>query len=275
MAATAASDLAAIIEQRVAEMVTTTLIQESVSMGVVKTFSVSNGMDQLRIPLFNSLAVQTITENVAMTESTIAPTEAQLDLDRQRGVAWGISKRASVQQKIDSVSQAVKNGARELAAEIDDFLFGIMVAGTGSTEGLFATYADDALAAIAGQKALMDLASVQKFDRFIIASPGFIQVLLGNNNVINVDKYGSENPIQAGFVTRVYGYTIVESSSSAVPTGGFIAAQMEATAFARQINPMLLREEKALAVKDEYSLSHLYGGVLTDTGSDRITIVTA
>jgi hypothetical protein len=275
MAATNSGDLQGIIEKRVSEVVTTTLIQESVSLGVVKQFSVSNGMDRLDIPLFNSLAVQAITENTAMTESTIAPTVAQLDLDRQRGVAWGISKRASVQQKIDSVSQAVKNGARELAAEIDDYLFGIMVAGAGSTEGLAVDYTGDALAAIAGQKAIMDLGNVQKFDRFIIASPGFVQELLGNNNVINADKYGSEQPIMAGYVSRVYGFTIVESSSASLPAGGFVACQMEATAFARQINPMLLREEKALAVKDEYSLSHLYGGVLTDTGSARITVVTA
>lgn len=275
MAATSSSDLQAVIEKRVSEVVTTTLIQEAVSLGVVKTFSVSNGMDRLDIPLYNSLAVQAITENTPMTEETMTPTSAQLDLDRQRGVAWGISKRASVQQKIDSVSQAVKNGARELAAEIDDYLFGLMVAGAGSTQGLAVDYAGDALAAIAGQKAIQDLANVQRFDRFIIASPGFVQGLLGDSNVINVDKYGSESPIQAGFVSKLYGYTMVESSSSAIPAGGFICMQRESTAFARQINPMLMREEKALAVKDEYSLSHLYGGVLTDSGSSRITVVTA
>ena len=103
----------------------------------------------------------------------------------------------------------------------------------------------------------------------------FCQLLLGNTNIINADKYGAEAPIQAGFVSRIFGYTVVETSSSAVPAGGFIACQMEATAFARQINPFLLREEKALAVKDEYSLSHLYGGVLTETGSNRIVVVGA
>ncbi len=145
-----------------------------------------------------------------------------------------------------------------------------MAAGAGTTEGVAADYAGDYLAAIAGAKAAMDLANVQKFDRFLVASPGFVQGLLANSNVINVDKYGSEAPIQAGFVSRAYGFTIVESSSSSVPAGGFLAMQRESTAFARQINPMLLREEKALAINDEYSLSHLYGGVLTDTGSDRI-----
>jgi hypothetical protein len=275
MAATDSSNLQPIIEKRVSEIVTTTLIQESVAMGVMRQFPVSGGMDRLDIPLFNSLPVQTITENSPMTEDTLTPSVAQLNLDQQKGIAWGISKRASVQQKIDSVAQAVRNGARELAAEVDDYCFGLMVAGAGDTKGLAADYAGDALAAIAGSKKLMDEANVQRFDRYLIASPGFCQELLANNSVINAEKYGSEAPIQAGFVARIFGFTIVESSSSSLPAGGFIACQMEAAAFARQINPMLLREEKALAVKDEYSLSHLYGAVLTETGSNRIVQVTA
>ena len=275
MAVTNSTDLQAVIEKRVSGIVTETLIQEAVSLGVVKQYPVEGGMDRLDIPLFNTMTVASVTEGSALTPETIAVNSAQLDLNRQRAVAWAISKRAEVQQKVNSVTQAIKNGSRELAAEIDDYLFGLMVAGTGSTEGLAVDYAGDTLAAIAGQKKLMDEANVSKFDRFIIASPAFVQALLGESSVINVDKYGSESPIMAGFVSKVFGFTMVESSSSAIPAGGFIACHRDATAFARQINPMLLREENALAIQDEYSLSHLYGGILTDSGSARITVVTA
>ena len=275
MAATGSADLAAVIEKRVSNIVTETLIQEAVSLGVVKQFPAEDGIDRIDIPLFSSMTATAIVEGTAMTPESIAVATAKLDLNRQYGVAWAISKRASVQSKLNTVVEAVKNGSKELAAEIDDFIFGAMVTGTGNTEGLAADYAGDELAAIAGQKALMDLANVPRSDRFIIASPGFVQGLLGNNNVINVDKYGSENPIMAGFVSRIYGFTIVESSSSAVPVGGFIACHRDATAFARQINPLLLKQEQALGVQDDYSLSHLYGSVLTETGSARIVIVTA
>lgn len=272
MANTTSVDLQAVIEKRVADMVTTTLIQNSVSLGVVSMHSVSNGMDQLRIPLYNSLAVQTVSESADLSTEALAPTEAQLDLDRQRGIAWSITKRAQVQAKIDSVTQAVKNGSRELASEVDDFVFGAMALNGGND---ITIVAQSPLELIAEAKKNMDSANVQRFDRFIVAGPGFIQALLGDNNVINVDKYGSANPIQAGFVSRIYGFTIVESSSTAIPASGFIACQKEAFAFARQINPMLLKEEKALGVKDDYSLTHLYGGVLTDAGSDRIIVASA
>lgn len=275
MAATSSTDLQAVIEKRVSDIVTETLIQEAVSLGVVKQYPVASGMDRLDIPLFNSMSVLTVTEGTDLVPETIAVSTAKLDLNRQKAVAWAISKRAEVQSKINAVTEAVKNGSRELAAEIDDFLFAAMVTGTGDTKGLAADFSGDALAALANSKEQMDLANVPKRGRFIIASPAFVSALLSNNNIINVDKYGSENPIQAGFVSRVYGFTIVESSSSAVPAGGYIAQQMDATAFARQMDVMLLREEKALGVRDDYSMSHLYGGVLTDTGSKRIVIVTA
>lgn len=275
MATTGSTDLAAVIEKRVSNMVTETLIQEAVSLGVVKQFPAEDGIDRIDIPLFNTMTVASIAEGTPMTAESIAVSTAKLDLNRQRGVAWAISKRANVQSKLNAVVEAVKNGSKELAAEIDDFLFAAMVTGTGSTQGLAIDFAGDELAAIAAQKALMDLGNVPRSDRFIIASPAFVQGLLGNNNVINADKYGSETPIQAGFVSRIYGFTIVETSSTAVPAGGFIAMHRDSVAFSRQMNPMLLRQEQALGVQDDYSLSHLYGGVLTDSGSARIVIVTA
>tara|TARA_R110000851_G_scaffold114211_1_gene239286 strand:- start:786 stop:1613 length:828 start_codon:yes stop_codon:yes gene_type:complete len=275
MAATGSADLQSVIEKRVSNIVTETLIQDSVALGVVKQYPVASGMDRLDIPLFGSMSVVDVVEGVDLTPETISAGTAKLDLNRQKAVAWAISKRAEVQSKINAVTQAVKNGSRELAAEIDDFIFAAMVAGTGDTKGLAADFSGDALAALADSKAQMDLANVPKNGRFIIASPLFISNLLGNNNVINVDKYGSENPIQSGFVTRVYGFTIVESSSASVPAGGYICEQMESTAFARQMNIMLLRQEQALGVRDDYSMSHLYGSILTDTGSKRIVIVTA
>ena len=88
MAATSSSDLQAVIEKRVSEVVTTTLIQEAVSLGVVKTFSVSNGMDRLDIPLYNSLAVQAITENTPMTEETMAAMRKALRRKVPSGSLW-------------------------------------------------------------------------------------------------------------------------------------------------------------------------------------------
>jgi hypothetical protein len=274
MAVTGSTALAAVIEKRVSNLVTETLIANSVSMGVVKQYPVEAGMDRLDIPLFTTMTVATVAEGTPLTPETMAVGVAQLNLNRQRAVAWAVSKRAKVQSKINASMEAIKNGSREMAMEIDEFLFAAMVTGAGTTKGLTVDYSDDEIAAILDVKRIQDEANVSKFGRFIVASPVFIQNLLANAAVQDASKYGSEAPIQAGYVTRLFGYTIVESNAAAIPAAGFIACVQDATAFARQIAPSLESDYNLLALQDEFVLSHLYGGVLTATGTDRIVAVT-
>ena len=65
MAATGSAELQSVIEKRVSDMVTETLIQEAVSLGVIKQYPVSGGMDRLDIPLFNTMSVLDVVEGTA------------------------------------------------------------------------------------------------------------------------------------------------------------------------------------------------------------------
>ena len=80
MADTSSVDLQAVIEKRVSNIVTETLIQEAVSMGVVRQYPVEGGMDQLEIPLFNTMTVASVTEGSALTPETIAVATAKLPI---------------------------------------------------------------------------------------------------------------------------------------------------------------------------------------------------
>lgn len=273
MAITVSTDVAAVIETRVSMIVTETLIQEAVTMRSVKDYSseVGPGMDQLDIPLFNELAVQTVTEGTDLTPQTINPAEASLVLDRQRAIPFSITDRGSIQAKARLVDEAVKNGARSLAAEIDDYHITIAIANAANNLPTTAS----PLADLANAKQLLDSANVPKFGRFIWASPGFVQALLGDNNVIRANEYGATAPIQQGMFGNIYGFTLLESSSSVLVNDGFVAMQMDAIAFARQIQPKFERERRVLGLKDDYVLSHLYGAVATDASGVRIVDYTA
>lgn len=279
MANSTSTSAASVIEKRVSTIVTETLIQESVMMGAVKDMSamVGPGMDRLDIPSFNELAIQDVSESAAVTAQTINPATAQLSLDRHKSIPFFITDRASVQAKLNMVQEAVKNGARSLAAEIDDYLLGLLDAGasTAAPDHRIALTASEPLTDLAIAKKLLDDANVPKFDRFVVASPGFMQSLLGDSNVINAEKYASSAPIQAGFVTRIYGFNILESSSASVIDDGFIAYQREAIAFARQIQPKFERQREVLQHGDAYSLSHLYGGIVTSGSGSRIVVADA
>lgn len=259
MAITGLADVAEVIEKVVSTMTTETLIQESVGMGAVRDFSsmVGPGMDRLDIPLFNELAVQTVDDaGGAMTPQTIDPEAAQLSLNSHRSVPFSIPKRVGLQSKLNLVQEALKNAPRSLAAEIDDSIFTEAIAGAGTT---VAVAAADALAAILDCKQQLDTDNVRRTDRFLVGSPAFIADLLGTNNIIRANEYGASAPIQAGMVASIYGFMILESSSSSVPTDGFIAMHREGMAFARQREVQFERELKVLEQREDYALTHLYG----------------
>lgn len=273
MAISTSTDVANVIETRVSEIVTETLIQESVMLGAVQDYSseISPGMDQLDIPLFTELAVQTVSEGSDLTPQTINPGAAALVLDRQRAVPFSITDRAAVQAKARLIDVTVRNASKSLAAEIDDFMISIAIANAASN---IATTASP-LADLADAEELLDSANAPKAGRFAVISPGFKQALLGDNNVIRANEFGSREAIQAGMVTEIYGFTVLMSNSSNLVNDGFIAFSSQALAFGRQIMPKFERERRVLGLKDDFALSHLYGGVATDASGNRIVDYTA
>lgn len=268
MAVTTTTEAAELIEQRVSTIVTETLIQSSVALGGVRDFSsmVSGGMNRLDIPLFNNLAIQNVSETAEVTAQTIDPSESQLDLDQHKSVPWAISDKAGLQSKLNMVSEAVKNGAKTLAADIDDYIFGLIDAGasTAAPDHRIALTANP-LEDITNAKKLLDDQNVPRDGRFIFASSGFCKTLLDDNTIVNANHYGSREAQQSGYVTQLFGFTILESSSSAIVDDGFQAIHRDSIAFARQMAVNLQSERKVLAHRWEYSMSHLYGAVMTDS----------
>ena len=275
MANSTSTTVASAIEKRISQLVTSVLIQESVAMPTVmdRSSEVGPGVDRLDINLFTELAVQDVSESAAMTPQTINPSASQLDLDRHKAIPFSISRRAGMQSKIALVPEALRNGARSLAAEIDDRIYSLIDTDTSTAapDHRIALTGGE-LADLANAKKLLDDQNVPKSQRFVAASPGFIQGLLADSNVINVDKYGSGDPILNGFVTRIYGFAMVESSSASIIDDGFHAYHKETMSFARQLTPEIRNEEKALEMRDDWVLSHLYGAVTNDSSGVRSVV---
>jgi hypothetical protein len=273
MAITNTTDTAAIIEKRVSEIVTETLIQEAVALGTVKDFSmqVGPGMDRLDVPLFAELAVQDVSESTDMTPQSISLQTAQLSLDRHKSIPFSISDRASAQAKARLVDNTVRNGSSSLAAEIDNYMFGLVDANAANREALTA----NPLADIAKAKKILDSQNCPKEGRYLVASAGFVEALLTSSGIIDADKYGSSEPKQAGYVSRVYGFIVVESNSASVIDDGFQVFHMDALGFARQISPKFERERRVLGQRDDYALTHLYGGINLDPAGLRMAVFDA
>jgi hypothetical protein len=261
MATTTSTDLAGQIEKRVSERVNTTLQQMAISLGAIddRSGEVGPEMDRLDIALLNELAIQDVLENGAVTPQTINPSEFQLALDRQKSVPFAITDKASEQSKIAMVARVVSNGAISMAAEIDDHVFSLINAGAATRVAKTVNPLED----ISNAKKLLDDANVPKTDRFLVASPAFVKSLLDQNTIVNANQYGSMEARQAGYVDRIFGFTILESSSGSILEDGFQAFHRESVAFARQMNISLKSEYDVYRHEWQYSLSHLYGAVFT------------
>lgn len=261
MAITGNTDVASAIETVVSAQVTQVLIQESVALAMpgVKDFSAEArpGMDQLDINLFTELAVQDVNENgTEMTAQTISPTAAQLLLNRHKSIPFSITSSASLESKINLVAESVRNGARSLAAEVDDATFAEGVANAGTTNTVAGA---DGLAEILAAKQQFDTDNVMRQGRALVASPVWMARLLGSNNIIRANEYGGAEPIRVGSVASVYGFLIFESSSASLPADGFLAMGMEAIAFARHRAMQFEQQRQVLAQRDDYTLTHKYG----------------
>ncbi|MEE8323965.1 MAG: hypothetical protein V3R57_10115 [Candidatus Bathyarchaeia archaeon] len=273
MADTGIADIAATIEAVVSAMTTRTLLQNSVALAMPgiwdRSSEVRPGMDQLDMFVLAELAEQTVSETgVAMTPQTITPSSQSLLLNQHKSIPFSITKRASLQSKIQLVSRTVENGVRTLAAGLDDF---VLAEGVANAKTSDVTAASDGLDAIRRAGKQFDEDNVPKEGRSIAASPGFIyDLLLANNNVIRANEYGSSEPLKKASIVSIYGFDIFESSSSSLADDGFLASGMESIAFARQRAVEFEQQEQVLNQKTDYTITHLYGAQTTAATNPRL-----
>jgi len=266
MAVSGISEVNLTIEEIISVITTRTLIQESVAMSMPgvwdRSGEVGPGMDTLDMIELAELAVQTVDETgAAMTPQTITPAVAKLILDQHKSIPFSLTKRASLQSKIALVQKTVENGARSLAADVDDYVFGEAVANAGSVQ------------TVAGADGLEDVLGAAKPMRSLVASPEWMNnKLLATNTVQRANEYGSDQPLRAGFVGSLFGIQLFESTSSAIPSDGFLALGMEAVAFARQRSMEFERELRVLNQREDYALTHLYGAESTAASNPRIYV---
>jgi len=274
MAISGVSDVASTIEKVVSALTTRTLIQESIALNIPgvwdRSAEVRPGMDRLDMIELAELSVQDVNEaGSAMTPQTINPTASQLELNRHKSIPFALTKRGDLQSKIALVQRTVENGIRSLVAEVDDAIFSEAVAAAANTVTVAGA---DALAEVLACKQQFDSDNVPMTDRAIVVSPAYAARLLGTNNIIRANEFGSADPIQAARLTNLYGFEVYQSSSASLPNDGFVAMGMEALAFARQRQVQFEQQVQVLAQKTDYTVTHLYGVESTAASNPRIYV---
>lgn len=275
MAVTGVSGIPEVIQKVISTQTTKTLQQLAISQSIAgvwdRSGEVGPGMDRLDMISLAELAVQSVDEaGGAMTPQTINPSADYLNLDQHKSVPFSLTKRGDLQSKIALVQKTLEIGLVSLAADVDNYVFTQAVAAAGST---VTAAAADALAALRGLAKSFDDANVPKMGRSAIVGTSFLwDELLANNNVIKANEFGSSEPIRVAKIANIYGIDLYESTSSAIPSDGFLGMGMEAMAFARQRMVEFEEEKKVLEQRTDYAISHLFGAASTAASNPRIYV---
>jgi N4-gp56 family major capsid protein len=226
--------------------------------------------DTVHIGSLTRPTIATYTKNSTVIDpQTLATTEQTLVIDQSKYFAFEVDDvdARQVRDDGDLLNKAASEAAIGLAEVADTFLAGLMTTGAGNilTPADAAT-ADAAYLLIRNLRLKLDKGNIPASGRFLIVSPEFYALLLGDARFIDASKYGSTAPIQNGEVGSILGFKVLVSNNIPAGTAGtgaevsnfVIAGHPMALTFAEQIN-------KTEAYRPQSSFSdaikglHLYG----------------
>ena len=226
--------------------------------------------DTVHIGSLSAPTVSTYTKNsTSINPQTLTTADQTLLIDQSKYFAFEVDDIDARQVRNDGelMSKAAFLAAQELVKVTDAFLSGLMTtqAGTVLTAQDVAT-ADAAYLLVRKLRVALDKANVPVEGRFLLVSPEFYALILGDPRFIDASKYGSTAPIMNGEVGRIIGFSVLVSNTIPAGTAGtapevsnfVVAGHSMATTFADQINKV-----EAYRPQDSFSDAlkglHLYG----------------
>lgn len=226
--------------------------------------------DTVHIGSLTDPTVATYTKNVTVIDpATLATTDQSLVIDQSKYFAFEVDDvdARQVRNNGDLMSKAAMRAAAVLGNTLDVFVATLASTGAGSilTAQDVAT-ADAAYLLIRKLRLSLDKANVPTDGRWLVVSPEFYALILGDARFIDASKYGSTEPILNGEVGRIVGFSVMVSNNLPSGTAGtppevsnfVIAGHPMAITLAEQIN-------KTEAYRPDNSFSdaikglHLYG----------------
>jgi N4-gp56 family major capsid protein len=225
--------------------------------------------DTVHIGKLTDPSIRNYTKNTTITVDTLATTDQALLIDQAKYFAFQIDDVDARQVRDDGqlMDKAAQRSAAALAAAADAYVSGLMVAGAGTILTPAAVGSvDAAYLLVRTLRVKLDKNNVPVEGRFLIVSPEFYALILGDNRFINAQAYGSTDGIRNGEVGTILGFSVLVSNTIPAGTAAtapavsnfVIAGHNMATTFADQINSVeAYRSQNAFS--DTVRGLHLYG----------------
>lgn len=207
--------------------------------------------------------------STVISPATLTTTDQTLVIDQARYFAWEIDDidARQVRDNGELMAKAINRSAISLRETADTFLATLASTGAGTVlAAQDVATADAAYLLVRRIKIALDKANVPADGRWLVVSPEFYGLLLGDNRFIDASRYGSTSPILNGEVGSILGFQVIVSNNLPGGTAGtppevsnfVIAGHRMAITFAEQINKV-----EAYRPQDSFSDAvkglHLYG----------------
>ena len=226
--------------------------------------------DTVNIGSLSDPTISNYVKNVtSISPQTLATTNEQMVVDQAKYFAFEVDDvdQRQVRDSGDLLTKAAFRSARGLAKTLDTHLLTKMTTAAGNilAPQSVAT-ADAAFALLRRLRMTLNKANVANDSRFVIVSPEFEALILGDNRFIDASAYGSNTPILNGEIGRAIGFQVLTSNNLPGGTAGVapavsnfvLAGHSMATTVAEQISSV-----EAYRPQDSFGDAikglHLYG----------------
>jgi N4-gp56 family major capsid protein len=228
--------------------------------------------DTVHIGSLTDPTISTYTKNVTVIDpQTLATTDETLVIDQSKMFAFEVDDvdQRQVRNAGDLLTKAAYRSARGLAKVLDTHLLTKMTTDALAANILAAqdaATADAAFLLLRRLRMALNKSNVPTDGRYVIVSPEFEALILGDARFIDASKYGTNTPIMNGEIGRAIGFRVLTSNNLPAGTAGagaevsnfVIAGHPMATTLAEQINKV-----EAFRPQDSFGDAikglHLYG----------------
>jgi N4-gp56 family major capsid protein len=230
---------------------------------------ISKQGDTVHINTLGAPTIATYTKNsTVISPETLSTTDQTLVIDQSKYFAFEVDDIDKAQSANGGslLTKAAALAADGLAQTTDSYI--ATLASTGGTvlTAQDVATADAAFLLLRNLRLKLDKASVPTAGRWIVVSPEFYALILGDARFTDASKYGSNTPIMNGEIGQALGFRILMSVNLPAGTAGtppevsnfVIAGHPMAISYAEQINSVeAYRPESAFS--DAVKGLHLYG----------------
>lgn len=272
------TEVSAMVQATVSDLVQEYLIQESVLIERVTNYPSKKGEDRVAIPRSNTaLTADTKAENTSVTAQVITYAVDSLLLDKHKAIQIRIEDKASISSMVDLMSDIVPRMVKTLALDVDTQIVSELTTGVSTAAPdhklAYANASTLGKADILSARQLLHEQNVKFSECYIGVSPKSESDLLAISDFVSSDVYGSSRGLVNGELGTLYGAKVIMSNEFA--DAETMVWHPSAIAFSRQMEPKFEMDRDVPNLANLISLSHLYGVKCLDSGLRQVLLGTA